>query len=105
MAEVEVGFRAVIEHIHLAVLVGRHGAGIHVEVGVEFLEGDLEAAVFKQRAEGGGGQAFAKRADYTTSYEYEFHLKAICYQKGAREIKIKVVFLGCFQAVGWLPLP
>ena len=51
MAEVEVGFRAVVEHINFAMLVRVHRARIHVEIRVELLQRDLEAAVFEQRAQ------------------------------------------------------
>src|SRR6266487_2422143 len=33
VAEVKIGFCAVVEHIHLAVLIRVHGAGVHVQVG------------------------------------------------------------------------
>src|ERR1035438_3909023 len=61
MAEVEVGFRAVVEHITLAVLIRRHRARINIEIRVEFLQRDLEAAIFEQRAERGSGKTFAER--------------------------------------------
>ena len=60
MTEVEVRLRAVIEHIHLAVLVGRHRARIEVQVRVELLQRDLEAAVLEQGAERGCRDALAK---------------------------------------------
>ena len=60
VAEVEVGLRAVVEHVNLAVLIGRHGARIHVEVGVELLNGRPQAAAFEQRAEGCCGDALAR---------------------------------------------
>jgi hypothetical protein len=60
VAEVEVGFRAVIEHIHFAVLVRVHRAGVDVQVRVKLLHDDLQAAQFEQGAEGGGGEAFAE---------------------------------------------
>ena len=44
VAEVEVGFGAVVGDEDFAVLEGRHGAGIDVEVGVELLQVDLEPA-------------------------------------------------------------
>ena len=40
VAEVEVGLGAVVEDVDLAVLVGAHGAGVDVDVGVELLEPD-----------------------------------------------------------------
>ena len=77
MAEVEVGFRAVVEHINLAVLIRVHRAGVHVQVGVELLQRDLEAAVFEQRAERGGRQALAQRTHHAAGYKYEFHFNFI----------------------------
>jgi len=41
MAEVEVGFGAVVEHINLAVLKRAHRAGIDVEVGSNFWSATL----------------------------------------------------------------
>ena len=52
MAEVEVGLAAVIQDVNLAVLVGRHGARVHVEVGIEFLEADGESPLFQKGAQG-----------------------------------------------------
>ena len=51
MAEVEVGLGAVVGDEHLAVLVGRHGAGVDVEIGVELAQADLVATRLQQRAE------------------------------------------------------
>src|SRR6185312_5819308 len=73
MAEVEVGFRAVIEHVDFAVLIGVHGARIDVKVGVELLEDDFESAILEQGAERGGGQALAERTHHTASYKNVFH--------------------------------
>ena len=51
MAEVEIGFRAVVGDEHFAVLIGRHRAGIDVQVGIALLEGNSEAAAFQQAAD------------------------------------------------------
>ena len=58
VTEVEVGFGSVIEDVDFAMLIGRHGAGIDVEVGVELLNHDLVATAFEQGADGGGGESF-----------------------------------------------
>ena len=42
--EVEVGFGAVLRYVHFAVLIGAHGTGVNVYVGVELLRGDLKTA-------------------------------------------------------------
>ena len=59
VAEVEVGLGTVIKYVNFAVLVGRHGARIDVEIGVELLHQDLEAALFEQGADGSRGKTFA----------------------------------------------
>ncbi len=53
VAEIEIGFRAVIGDEHLAVLVRRHRAGIDVEIRIELAQADLVAARLQQRAESG----------------------------------------------------
>jgi hypothetical protein len=60
VAEVEVGLAAVLGDEHLAVLEGVHRAGIDVEVGIELLEGHLEAAGLEQPSERCGGDALAE---------------------------------------------
>ena len=52
MAEVEVGLGTVVGDVDLAVLIGRHGARIDVDVGVKLAQPHLEPARLKQRAEG-----------------------------------------------------
>jgi hypothetical protein len=44
MAEIEVGLGAVVGDVDLAMLIGRHGAGVDIEIGVELAQTDLEAA-------------------------------------------------------------
>ena len=73
MTEIEIGFGTVIENVYFTVLVGRHGAGIDVEVGVEFLHQDLEAAFFEQGADGGCGQTFAERGNDAAGDKNVFH--------------------------------
>ena len=51
MTEVEIGFRAVIGHIDFAVLIGRHRAGVDVEVRVEFLHGDPVSSAFEEHGD------------------------------------------------------
>jgi len=51
VAEVEIGFGAIVGHEHLAVLKRAHGAGIDVDVRIELQEGDTDTARFEQRSE------------------------------------------------------
>ena len=71
VAEVEVGLRAVLGDEHLAVLVGRHRAGVDVDVGVELLQADRQAARDEQPPDRGGGDALAERGDDAAGHEDE----------------------------------
>ena len=51
VAEVEVGFGAVIGDENFAVLEGRHGAGVDVEIRIKLDQVDLEAAALQQTAD------------------------------------------------------
>jgi len=55
VAQVQVGFGAVIGDEHFAVLERAHRTRVHVDVRVEFEQGDFEAARLQDRSEGGGG--------------------------------------------------
>ena len=59
MAEVEIGLRAVVQDIDFAMLEGAHGARIDVQIGIEFLHHDLQAALLEKRAERRRGQPLA----------------------------------------------
>ena len=61
MAQVQVGFRAVVSDEHLAMFKGRHGAGIDVQIGVKLTQPDREAPCLQQRAQCRRSQALAKR--------------------------------------------
>ena len=63
VAEIEIGFRAVLGDVHLAVLVGIHRPGIDVDVGVELHHRDAQAARLQQPAERGRRDALAQRRD------------------------------------------
>src|SRR5690625_950945 len=51
MTEVEIGLGAVVRHEHLAMLVRIHRAGVDVDVRVEFLDRDPQAARLEQAPE------------------------------------------------------
>ncbi|OIQ78704.1 hypothetical protein GALL_395820 [mine drainage metagenome] len=51
MAQIEIGFGAVVGDEHLAVLKRTHGAGIDVDVRVQLEHGDFDAARFKNGAQ------------------------------------------------------
>ena len=49
--EIQVGLRAVVEHVDLAVLEGTHGPRIHVEIGIELLDAHPQAPHLEKRAQ------------------------------------------------------
>ena len=58
VAEVEVGFRAVFGHEHLAVLEGAHRAGIHVDIRIQLEHGNVQPARFEDGGNRSGGDTF-----------------------------------------------
>src|SRR5579871_3034197 len=69
VAEVEIGFSAVISDEDFAVLERAHGARIDVEIGVKLHEIDLKPAGLKQAANGGCGETLAERRHDAARYE------------------------------------
>ena len=61
VTQVQVGLGAVVGHEDLAVLERAHGSGVDVEIGVELLDGHLQAAGLQEPAERSRGDALAKR--------------------------------------------
>ena len=59
VAQVEVGLGAVVGDKDFAVLEGRHGSRIDVEIGVELHHVHAQAAALKQAADGGRRQTLA----------------------------------------------
>ncbi len=109
VAEVEVGLGAVVGDEDLAVLEGRHGAGVDVEVGVKLHEVDLEPACFEEAADGGCGEALAEGRHDSACYKdvlcrhvrdlfiYVFNLCVVCtikYRRVGRRRQVGVVGWG-----------
>src|SRR5215831_5019488 len=71
MAEIEIGFGAVIGDVDLPVLVGAHRSGVNVEVWVELAQPDLEPARLQQRAKRRRRKTLTERGDHAAGDEYE----------------------------------
>ena len=69
VAEIEIGFGAVVGDENFAVLIRRHRAGINVQVGIALLEGDAEAAAFQQAAHRSRRNAFSERRNHAAGNE------------------------------------
>ena len=72
VAKIKIGFGAVVGDEHFSVLIGRHRAGIDVQVGIALLEGDAKAAAFEQAAHGGRRYAFPKRRNHAARHKNVF---------------------------------
>ena len=74
VAEVEVGLRAVVRHEHLAVLVRRHRAGVHVEIGVQLLHEHLVPTRLQKERKRRARDSLAKRTHHPPGDEHVFDL-------------------------------
>ena len=60
MTKVQIGFRTVIGHKDLTMLIGVHGAGIDVDIRIEFLVEHPKPAAFQQSSQRRCSNAFAE---------------------------------------------
>jgi len=71
VTDVEIGLGAVLGNEDLAVLEGAHRPRVDVDVGVELLKLDPEAAADQQPADRGGRDAFAESRHHPARDEDE----------------------------------
>ena len=60
VSQIKIGFCAVLCNIYLTMLIGAHGAGVHVDIGVQFLRGYFQSASLQQASKGGSGNSFSQ---------------------------------------------
>src|SRR5689334_18527 len=72
VTQVQVRLRAIVQHVDFAVLIRTHSAGVHVDVRVKFLDGDVEAACFEQPPNRRSGDSLANGTDHPTGDEDVF---------------------------------
>ncbi len=72
MPQVQVGFGPVFGDVDLAVLERVHGPGVHVDIGVQLLEGDPQPPGFQQGADSRGGHALAQGGQHPAGDEDDF---------------------------------
>ena len=78
VAQVQVGLRPVVGDEHLTVLIGAHGAWIHVEIGVQFLHPHPQPPLLEQAAQGCGGDALAQPGHHAAGDKDEFRAGCHC---------------------------
>ena len=69
VSQVEIGLGSIVGDEDLAMLEGRHGSGIDVEIGIELLQADAQAAALQKATNAGSGQSLAERRDDAAGYE------------------------------------
>ena len=74
VAEIEIGFRAVVGHENLAVLQRAHRARIDVDIRVHLEQRHAQSARLEQRAERSRRQSLAQRRNHAAAYEDELGL-------------------------------
>ena len=78
MSQVQIGLHAILRYVAFTVLVGVQGAGIDVDVGIELLDGDLEASGLQKLADAGRDDAFPQRGNHTARDEDVFCVHSFC---------------------------
>ena len=73
VTQIQIGLGAVIGDEHLAVLIGAHGARVHVQVRIQLLVGHLQAALLQQTAQRSSGDALAKAGNHAAGDKNVFH--------------------------------
>src|SRR5712664_2328345 len=77
MAQVEIGFRAIVGDEDFAMLKRRHRTGVYVDVGVELDQCDAQAACFQQAADRRSRQTFPQTGNYTAGDENVFRHRCL----------------------------
>src|SRR4051812_2995955 len=72
MAQIQVGFCAIIQNKNFPMLVRGHCSGVNIDVGIKLLDCDAEAAFFECAAQCCCGDAFAHRTYHTPGKENIF---------------------------------
>ena len=70
MPQVEIGFRPILSDKYFAMLKRAHGARIHVDIGIQLEQGDLDAAGFKYGCEGGSRDSLPEGRYDATCYKH-----------------------------------
>jgi hypothetical protein len=72
LTQIKIGLGAIFCHEDLAMLIGRHRAGVDVDVGIEFLHRNGNAASLQNSADRGRSHPLAYRANDATGEENKF---------------------------------
>ena len=70
MAQIQVRLPAVPGYENLSVLIGRHGAGIHIQIGIQLDHGNGQPPAFEDAADRGYANPLADGTDHAAGDEY-----------------------------------
>ena len=70
MPQVQVCFRAVVGHKNFPVLDGVHGAGVHIDIGIEFLHGHLIPSCLQKSSQGRCRDPFSQAGHHASCHKY-----------------------------------
>ena len=71
VTQIKIRLCAIIGDKDLAMFKRAHGAGIHIQIGIQLAQPDRKTSRLEQRAKGCGRKAFAQRGHHTTGDENE----------------------------------
>ena len=66
VAQIQIGFRTIVGHEYFAMLDGVHRARVHIQIGIQLLQGNPQPPLFQQAAEGCSGDAFAQAGNHAS---------------------------------------
>ena len=73
MSQIQVRFCAVVGDKNLTVLIGTHGAGVHIQVGIQLLIPHPEPPLLQQTPQRGGANALAQTGYHTAGDKNILH--------------------------------
>ena len=71
MAQIKIRLRTIVGNEHFTVLEGTHGSRVHVEVGIQFEQRDLQSSGFEQTSDRCCRQPLSQRTEDSTGDENE----------------------------------
>jgi len=92
VAKIQIALGAIVEDEDLAVLIGTHGARIDIQIGIEFLQDDLQTPRLEQGTQRGRGDPLAQSRNHTTGNEHEFrHASVVPFRTGASALAVRLI--------------
>ena len=83
VSQIQIRLGAVVGDEHLAVLIGAHGARVHVEIGVELLVAHPQAALLQQPSQRRRADALAQAGHHAAGHKNVLHPAISHFQKYA----------------------